>query len=112
MKGGTYKNWTVECGCGFEGKTWGWSYDFPLPCPNCGENKVELPTPKQVHGIVPDDIPGGILIKHGLCNKDGSPKRYYSKTEIKREANKRGLIIGGDTPKQYKVAWDGIRTDQ
>jgi hypothetical protein len=41
-----------------------------------------------VHG---DDIPGGLEIRHGLCNADGSPRKYYSKTEIAREAKKRGL---------------------
>lgn len=44
-----------------------------------------------VYGVVRDDIPGGVEIKHGLCNPDGSPKRYYSMTEIKKEAKARGL---------------------
>lgn len=41
-----------------------------------------------VHG---DDIPGGILMHHGVCNADGTPRRYYSKSEIVREAKRRGL---------------------
>ena len=41
-------------------------------------------------GVTPDDIPGGIDIRHGLCNPDGSPRRYYSKTEIAKEAARRG----------------------
>ena len=44
-----------------------------------------------VHG---DDIPGGLLIKHGICNPDGSPKRYYSKTEIQKAARAAGLTWG------------------
>jgi hypothetical protein len=27
-----------------------------------------------------------------LCNPDGSPRRFYSKTEIAREASRRGLV--------------------
>ena len=58
-------------------------------------------------GIVPDGIPGGIEIKHGLCNPDGTPRRYYSMTEIKQEANRRGLTMMGDTPKPYRIRWEG-----
>ncbi len=58
-------------------------------------------------GIITDEIPGGIEIKHGICNPDGTPKRYYSKTEIRRAANERGYTISGDTPRPYKVAWNG-----
>lgn len=32
-----------------------------------------------------------VLARHGLCNPDGTPHRYTSKTEMKREAEKRGL---------------------
>lgn len=109
----TFKEWPLVCGCGFKGKVLAWDYDFPLTCPDC-KNEAALNEPRinSAHGIVTDGIPGGIMIRHGLCNADGSPRRYDSITDIKREANKRGLIIGGDTPKPYKVAWDGIRTDK
>lgn len=51
------------------------------------------PHPTDGHyGVTGDDIPGGIEIKHGLCNLDGSPRKYYSKSEINREAKKRGLV--------------------
>ncbi len=42
--------------------------------------------------VRPDDIPGGVLMHHGLCNADGSPRRYYSRSEINLEAAKRGLM--------------------
>jgi hypothetical protein len=32
-----------------------------------------------------------VTIRHGLCNADGSPRRYTSKSEIAREAARRGL---------------------
>ena len=61
-----------------------------VDCPRCGQKteRVMLPTRRAAIG---DDIPGGVLIFNGLCNEDGSPRRYYSKTEIFREAEKRGL---------------------
>lgn len=43
-------------------------------------------------GVAGDDIPGGMEIKHGagLCNPDGSPKRYYSKSAIAKQAKAAG----------------------
>jgi hypothetical protein len=42
--------------------------------------------------VVQDSIEGGIEIRHGLCNSDGTPKRYYSHSEIAAEAKRRGLV--------------------
>lgn len=42
-------------------------------------------------GVIPDEIPGGIEIKHGLCNEDGSPRRYDSKSAMAAEAKRRGM---------------------
>lgn len=39
-----------------------------------------------------DGFRGGVWIEHGLCNPDGSPRRYFSQTEIDREAKRRGLV--------------------
>ena len=57
----------------------------------------------QAHGIetdkaivIGDDIPGGLLIPHGICNADGTPRRYYSKTDIRIAAKAAGLVWGGD----------------
>jgi hypothetical protein len=43
-----------------------------------------------IFGVIGDDIPGGVLIKHAICNADGSPKRYYSRSEITRTAKAAG----------------------
>jgi hypothetical protein len=40
---------------------------------------------------VSDDIPGGVEIKHGICNEDGTPRKFYSKSEIARAAKAAGL---------------------
>lgn len=42
--------------------------------------------------VIDDSIPGGVLIKHGLCNEDGTPRRYYSHTEMRLEAKRRGMF--------------------
>ena len=47
--------------------------------------------PRRAAVVRPDSIPGGLLIEHGLCNEDGTPRRYDSQTEITRECEKRGL---------------------
>jgi hypothetical protein len=39
-----------------------------------------------------DDIPGGIEIDHGICNADGTPRRFYSKSEMNKAARAAGLI--------------------
>lgn len=33
-----------------------------------------------------------VWIKHGLCNEDGSPRRYRHKSEIAFEAKARGMM--------------------
>lgn len=42
--------------------------------------------------VRPDSIPGGLEIAHGLCNADGTPKRYDSWTEIRAAAKAKNLI--------------------
>lgn len=42
--------------------------------------------------VIGDEIPGGVLIEHGICNEDASPRRYYSKSEMAAEAKRRGLV--------------------
>lgn len=67
-----------------------------MTCETCQKELVIgdwpfCPHGKANSGIVTDDIPGGILIKHGICNPDGSPRKYYSKSEMAAEAKRRGL---------------------
>jgi hypothetical protein len=66
-------------------------------CEKCSKEIVVGEWPFCPHGfgsnsVIGDDIPGGIEIRHGLCNEDGTPRRYYSKSEMDREAKKRGLV--------------------
>ena len=58
------------------------------PCPTCGEPTETLWEGKRTaHGDECDE-----WIYHGICNEDDSPRRYYSKSEMAREADKRGLV--------------------
>ena len=51
--------------------------------------RVYLPTNRGT--VLQDSIEGGVELKNGLCNSDGTPRRYYSRSEIAKEAAKRGL---------------------
>lgn len=44
------------------------------------------------NSVISDDIPGGILIKNGMCWPDGTPRKFYSKTELYREAERQGYV--------------------
>jgi len=39
-----------------------------------------------------DDIPGGVEIANAICNEDGTPKRYYSKSAIRLACAVKGVI--------------------
>lgn len=61
--------------------------DFPF-CPHDHVSSLG------VHGDECD-----IMIRHGICNPDGSPKRYRSKSAIKQAAFEAGWTHANDTPK-------------
>jgi hypothetical protein len=61
------------------------------PCPICGEPTETLW--RASSAVIQDSIEGGILIRHGLCDPvTGAPMRYDSKSDIAREAKRRGLV--------------------
>lgn len=39
-----------------------------------------------------DDIPGGILMHNGICNEDGTPRKYYSWSAIDAACKAKGVI--------------------
>lgn len=55
------------------------------PCHETAKGPVN-----RAHGVVGDEI--DIEIRHGLCNPDGSPRRFRSRTDIKRVASRRGMM--------------------
>jgi hypothetical protein len=62
------------------------------PCHDLSKGKAGVSA--AVHG---DEI--DVYIKHGICNPDGTPKRYRSKEDMKRATFAAGLVQGFDTPK-------------
>ena len=65
--------------------------EYPI-CSNCTAPMERLWT--STASAIGDDIPGGIMIEHGLCAADGSPKRYDSKKKIYQDAKRKGLHVG------------------
>ncbi len=66
-------------------------------CEKCGHDIQIGEHPYCPHGfgtfgVQDDSIPGGILIKNGLCNPDGTPRRFDSKTDIKKAGEQAGYI--------------------
>jgi hypothetical protein len=100
-----FQQWPCVCDCGFKGKILGWNYEFPLTCPSCNEKTARLfeNRTERAPGVIGDDFPGGFYAEHGVCHPDGTPRRFDSKTELKRALNQAGYVISGDTPKPYKV---------
>jgi hypothetical protein len=78
--------------CDYALKVLGWDYDVAPECPTHGASmELDFGQFGKAPGVIPDDIPGGILIRHGLCNPDGSPRRYDSRSAMKAEGERRGL---------------------
>lgn len=83
-----------------------------VACKECGEptERAWLSKPAAVIG---DDIPGGVWMRHGVCNEDGSPRKYYSKSEIAAEAKRRGLVnyvehrpLPGSDKSKHTTKWE------
>lgn len=73
--------------------------------------------PRRAAVVRPDTIPGGMLIAHGLCNPDGTPRRYDSHSEINLEAQKRGLlkwteVYTEDRTKDARVHADWLKSGE
>lgn len=65
-------------------------YGEEVRCPDCGHATTRIWTSSPT--VISDSIRGGVLIEHGLCHDDGTPKRYYSHSEINRAAEAKGLV--------------------
>lgn len=100
----SYRKFPSRCECGWVGPIWGWWHE-DRPCPECGKPTVffDNQTDRSA-AVIGDDIPGGLLVPNAICHEDGTPKRYYSRTDLKRALNEKGWTIVGDTPKPYRVS--------
>jgi len=69
----------------------------PIACEKCGIELVVgqwpfCPHPMGANSVISDSIPGGIEIRHGICWPDGTPRKYYSHSEMDKEAKRLGLV--------------------
>ena len=65
----------------------------PYDCPECQQKTFEkVLLPSTLGTVIDDSIPGGFWAKNGICNPDGTPKRYDSWTDVKKAADKAGLV--------------------
>lgn len=55
----------------------------------CGGKTERVWLHGKVSGVIGDEC--DTLVRHGLCNSDGSPRHYRFKSEMKAEAKRRGL---------------------
>lgn len=81
---------------------------FDFLCPSCGTQNIDVLCKSSERKVctcgtlmdrvwltkppaaIGDEI--DIEIKNGLCNTDGSPRRFTSKAEIARAAKEKGLV--------------------
>lgn len=76
------------------------------PCSEkgCGGERERIYTDNPVRTAVhTDDIPGGVWIKHGICNEDGTPKRYDTRHAIREATRKAGLLSLEEAGQQVPV---------
>lgn len=58
------------------------------PCPECGgQTERHYPIGAKASGVIPDEWPGGIVFE----NLQHEPLRVYSRSQLKREMDARGL---------------------
>ena len=81
---------------------------YDRKCPNCGDTKINCWEPMDsppvicscgarterawitnASSVIGDEL--DIEITNGLCNIDGTPRRYRSREEMNKEAKKRGF---------------------
>ncbi len=73
--------------------------------------------PRQAARVRPDSIPGGVLIAHGLCNPDGTPRRFDSQSEIRQACAVKGLtpwtdVYTEDRTKDARVYADWLQSGE
>lgn len=83
----------------------------PVLCQECGQ-PTERTWFQHPAAVIADDIVGGVWIRHGICNPDGTPKKYWTKSDIREAAKKKGMIqavrhVGepGSDKSKHTVKW-------
>jgi len=99
----TFKEWRFECSeCGKTVKKMQWNYQDPPE--HCGKpTHLEHSHRGNAPTVIGDEI--DVLVEHGPCNEDGTPRRYRSRSELNREATRMGWTRDGETPHPERIDW-------
>lgn len=66
-------------------------YIYPS-CEDCGAMTVRTFLQGSCHGVVGDNIPGGVFYaKNGMCHPDGTPRAFTSMSDLKTFGKSMGL---------------------
>ena len=72
----------------------------PKVCGDCNHDTLVRAVggslPGHGRSVNADDIPGGLAMKNGICNADGTPKMFYSRSEIRAACAEKNMIWGPD----------------
>lgn len=95
----TYRMRHYRCeSCGTEIAELRWDTDLEPICV-CGKRTLETINASlsgNAPFVIGDEI--DIEIRHGICNADGTPRRFRSRTELKKAERAAGYCVLGDTP--------------
>lgn len=87
------------------------------PCVACGGTMERIVKQGVAASVRPDEIPGGVLIKHGICNVDGTPKRYDRWSDVRKAAKDAGYENfvqhttdpkSGSDKSKFTTRWVGV----
>lgn len=76
-----------------------------------GLYKCPLKPRRSTLAVWQDSIEGGLAIAHGLCNEDGTPRTYYSRTEIREAARAKGLVPWTDVYEESRTKDAHVHND-
>jgi len=88
----TFKQWRFVCAtCASDRPVTvlQWDYDPAPSCGTCGNPLVHEVRANKAPGVIGDEC--DVTVEHGICNPDGSPRRYRSKSEMRAVAKAMGL---------------------
>jgi hypothetical protein len=89
----TFKQRRARCAtCGLR-PVFGWTHEPLPPCPTCDGllEPAEWAEPARAATVRGDEI--DVVIEHGLCHADGTPRRFRSRQELRAAEQAAGLRV-------------------
>lgn len=65
--------------------------NYVFPTCKCGTITTRVFDQTAAH-VIQDSIPGGMWIRNGICNDDGTPRRYDSFSEMRTTAKQKKMV--------------------